>query len=70
MKYLSELTNEKNCYELSGAEVRSLLPRLEVESWRISLLTTMLHIRLDKSYMEFNNTKAQVDGMIYSLCSS
>ena len=70
MKYLSELTNEENVLELSGAEVRSLLPRLEVESWRTSLLTTMLNIRLDKSYTEFNITKAQVDAMIDSLCSS
>ena len=68
--YLNELINKENCLYLSGAEVRSLLPRLEVESWRTSLLTTMLNIRLDNSYNEFNINKAQVDEMVNSLCSS
>ena len=42
----------------------------EPEPWRMSLLTTFLSARINKTYSDLNLTYKQLNAMIDSLCSS
>ena len=42
----------------------------EPEPWRMSLLTTFVSARINKTYSDLNLTYKQLNAMIDSLCSS
>ena len=59
------------CYD--KWELKKKMPfqsKEEPEPWRMSLLTTFVSARINKTYSDLNLTYKQLNAMIDSLCSS
>ena len=72
LTYLNELTQMNVLYEASW-KVMAALPRQHVpdsELWRINLLSTLLDIKINKTYSMYNMDKVRTDDLLASLCKS
>ena len=58
-------------FQFASWRVKEMLPRITVpqsEVWRIRLLRSLLEIRGNRSFLQFNMTEEQTKAMIDSLC--
>ena len=72
LTYLNELTQMNVLYEANW-KVMAALPRQYVpdsELWRINLLSTLLDIKINKTYNMYNMDKVRTDDLLASLCKS
>ena len=58
ISYLSDLTKLQNVVMVASWRVKQALRvKCTLEPWRKALLTSYMHIRYDKSYLEYNMSK-------------
>ena len=72
LTYLNELTQMNVLYEANW-KVMAALPRQYVpdsELWRINLLSTLMDIKIKKTYSMYNMDKVRTDDLLASLCKS
>ena len=69
---INEITQMNVLYEANW-KVMAALPRQYVpdsELWRINLLSTLMDIKINKTYSMYNMDKVRTDDLLASLCKT